>query len=90
MKTPATPLPWRATKKAVMPKVFGPECGLYRSSEQVAAPGNEKDAAYIAHAANAYPKLIEALRHCIRVSPLRDTPADDEAEALLRDLGELA
>ena len=52
-----------------------------------------QDAAYIVHAANAYPKLIEALRVSLRVSSLPFDHADKRANperlrALLRELGE--
>lgn len=56
----------------------------------------EEDAKFIVHAANAYPKLVEALRDLIAVD---DSAADtdhagrfggalDPARALLRELGE--
>lgn len=54
------------------------------------------DAEYLTHAANAYPKLVEALRKIVNGfdrsergnSPLAGLIADD-ARALLRELGEL-
>jgi hypothetical protein len=52
-----------------------------------------QDAVYIVHAANAYPKLVEALRVSLRVSSLPFDHADKRANperlrALLRELGE--
>lgn len=48
-----------------------------------------QDAAYIVHASNAYPKLVEALRfvitHHAPTNPLNPT---DNARAILRGLGE--
>ena len=49
-----------------------------------------QDAAYIVHAANAYPKLVEAIKDDLK-SYLGDFPQDHPAtklRALLRELGE--
>lgn len=43
------------------------------------------DAAYIAHAANAYPRLVEALRMIMRDAGNRDV---GQVSDLLRELGE--
>lgn len=48
---PATPLPW---------KPFGPFV-IDENENEVASGGYGIDAAYIAHAANLYPELVEAL-----------------------------
>ena len=55
----------------------------------------DKDAAYLCHAANAYPKLVEALRACVAAASadvVEDmsavSNASDEASDLLRELGE--
>jgi hypothetical protein len=59
--TPATPLPWthQATRKPMMPLVAA-------NGEWISSPynrvGDIEDFEYIAHAANAYPKLVAALR----------------------------
>ena len=60
--TPATPLPWETTS------MVGDEWhervvrrGWPSSELRDLDCGNHQDAAYIAHAANAYPKLVEAL-----------------------------
>jgi hypothetical protein len=53
-----------------------------------------QDAAYIAHAANAYPKLVKALRQAIEdlafpnQGPSGAAPAMERISALLRSLGE--
>lgn len=47
---------------------------------------SQQDAAYIAHAANAYPKLVRALSELVAFSP--NQPTCDAARALLRSLGE--
>lgn len=99
---PATPLPWK--------KSLGMPCRhpyyLIRTDEEThamrsvakvdiaARGGSDIDAAYIAHAANAYPKLVEALRAI--VSPDEDgftilSSGNRDARritALLRELGE--
>ncbi len=48
---PATPLPW---------KPFGPFV-IDENENEVASGGYGIDAAYIAHACNLYPELVEAL-----------------------------
>lgn len=111
MIRPAAPLPWRAqewTSHAASTVVIDDqqsptgvsivaECEAYDPTDRV------RDAAYIAHAANAYPKLIEALRALqqrmdgCQLGPVnggRDE-ADaiaaeaEESRALLRELGEV-
>jgi hypothetical protein len=91
--TPATPLPWthQATRKPMMPLVAA-------NGEWISSPynrvGDIEDFEYIAHAANAYPKLVEALR-VIAETP-RSAPSVPQdivrvrriAAALLRELGE--
>jgi hypothetical protein len=47
---------------------------------------NDYDAKYIVHTANAYPKLIEALRALLH--PLHAKHQEADAAALLRELGE--
>lgn len=53
----------------------------------VAAPIPDQDAAYIAHACNAYPKLVEALRIIAHNGPDDDSPQTLAAH-ILRELGE--
>ena len=62
--------------------------GLYRRGVTAGALIDEAkgNAAYIAHAANAYPKLVEALRAVVKDDPTIGELMD--ARALLRELGE--
>lgn len=97
---PATPLPWKisglgylSNNKAVIAATeHVPNLGeQYRH-----IPMNGVDAAYIVHAANSYPRLIEALQWAHqqmtgRGSALRRRFAGqklDAQTALLRELGE--
>jgi hypothetical protein len=96
--TPATPLPWRVG--AVTPARFPayPIVGdvIVADVSIRARGGSDKDAAYIAHAANAYPKLVEALRSGIMsleaFVAIDRIPANNaglrDMRALLRELGE--
>src|SRR3990167_11495800 len=90
--TPATPLPWSNPITHGVSGRIDPVCVADRGL----------DATYIAHAANAYPKLVEALRtlqtriNACELGPVHDGRAiADEMEsecetsrALLRELGE--
>ena len=96
---PATALPWHvtadprptskqpciATTAAGLPVILATVCGGQRVT----------NAAYIAHAANAYPRLVAALRKMIRTytPALTDATPEEmfcfkEYTALLRELGE--
>ena len=46
-----------------------------------------QDAAYIVHAANAYPKLVKYIKQLTDPDCFKDV-AEEEARALLRELGE--
>lgn len=95
---PATALPWRARVDARCWWRIGP---LRIVPARHGNPADRaQDAAYAAHTANAYPKLVEVLRACIRADNLRafergqrepefQHSADHPARALLRDLGEI-
>ena len=48
----------------------------------------KEDADYIVHAANAYPKLIEALQLALPLLENEDYPEAQDLVALLRSLGE--
>lgn len=78
--TPATPLPWLADDLPVHASLNKPRLRQNR--------------AYAAHAANSYPKLVEALRHLEHVASTRDRQAIEDAlitaRDLLRELGEVA
>lgn len=92
--TPATPLPWRrapqsrgAHRLLAGDKLVG-EASHYNE-------GAYENAAYIAHTANAYPRLVEALRGMVDVADTLGGNAPEilwrQAEAsraLLRELGE--
>jgi hypothetical protein len=85
---PKTPLPWKYVPavRNNAPNYYAVGTGKWR--EPVAALCDEgNDAAYITHAANAYPKLIE---HLLRDSLNNPTsPTGERARALLRELGEI-
>ena len=87
--TPATPLPWRVSP--ARPAEVQQQSGTY--SIGLMGMDGAANAAYIAHAANAYPRLVDALRGLIALDVVlgrefydRQTVAD--ARALLRELGE--
>jgi hypothetical protein len=93
--TPATPLPW----KAVGPKTA--EQHVIMSATENVGAFLRIDADYAAHAANAYPKLVKALRELVAErNSIAEELADrngititDHGErertyALLRELGE--
>jgi hypothetical protein len=87
---PATPLPWFENWN-------NPQDGwIEGQSQQVVVltgvqdgqdqDDADKDAAYIAHAANAYPKLVRALYNIQR--DVRTRQDIEDARDLLRELGE--
>lgn len=97
---PATPLPFLfvhnqpyigAPQGEAWPycRIVGGE-GCYEGDDQqgtgfgIDSIMREEDARYLIHAANAYPRLVEALRACFGGS----LDASVKAELLLRDLGE--
>ena len=94
---PATPLPWinSSHPESDYAEIQGP-------LEGIAAQSSHADAAYIVHACNAYPKLVEALLACcaaIEASEAYDMehngtydalpePCREAAQSLLESLGE--
>ena len=99
---PATPLPWAHEQIGVSDAgpngvdVFdiGPVDHEGCMRVRVATVADE-DAAYIVHAANAYPKLVEALRSLVKAEEeygdqgnVAINEAWMPAAALLRELGE--
>lgn len=105
---PATPLPWTTALTNAGQFIRsngsnGPH-GYFVEVRQTRTGRDEKaDAAYIAHAANAYPRLVEALRKFARATCDDDGVADSmpiedcteltegdlkAARALLKELGE--
>lgn len=80
--TPVTPLPWTVEDGGMFEaQVVGPVEGV---AQTILHNGQRQNADYIAHAANAYPKLVEALRKCADAG----SPAADDAFDLLHSLGE--
>ena len=99
--TPATPLPWAIDLVQTRRVMFRGTHRIISASAVPALAFDEREAAYIAHAANAYPKLVEALRKAIRELRIENVNADGEQKpntpiaivnedfaALLRSLGE--
>jgi hypothetical protein len=102
--TPATPLPWKScsafinnapNRAIVAHKEWGGatlvDCGAQTNENPIPM----LNATYIAHAANAYPKLVEALRNCVIGQRVTGGPKGSTelavtvaAEHLLRSLGE--
>ena len=82
--TPTSNLPWSTGS---INKTVADAGGEY-----VAETASVGDAVYIAHAANAYPKLVEALRLAMRGLDPQDNAnqgsVTDNLRALLRELGE--
>lgn len=95
---PATPLPWHSAEiETPLGDRLGNAYKLTRGENEIAifrADGSrtqEGDARYAAHAANAYPRLVEALKKVIGVyQDASDAPLYAiRAKKLLRELGEL-
>jgi hypothetical protein len=88
--TPATPLPWH-TEYAV--NIVCSDGHEYDDREIGAA---FKNASYLAHAANAYPRLVEDLQACVTQNADFEHMTDEcaaafrAARALLRELEEAA
>jgi hypothetical protein len=99
---PATPLPWRHflqgdSTRFLVAEQRSPNGRIAAQVPQQLGDGARNDAAYIAHAANAYPRLVEALRALEQAcyvygqgSQVPDLPVLKQAGALLRELGEVA
>ncbi len=82
---PATPLPWVAEGHHVTNA--DPNTTMYIVVKR-ASP--RENAAYLAHAANAYPRLVESLAAIAgQEGPGTYTPEGSAARALLNELGEL-
>lgn len=92
---PATPLPWESSRNSSNPHNGSGWRDVLSTGAEFSpcyvGEGIEADAAYIAHAANAYPRLVEALRS------LHDAYGKDSKSKaaalvgtrhLLRELGE--
>ena len=88
---PATALPWKY--QAEGRAQFGILGSARLPAPHPTAQNNQTDAAYVAHAANAYPRLVEALRGVELIArvnaPLTDGSSMHKSIcALLHDLGE--
>jgi hypothetical protein len=97
--TPATPLPWFCNgpdgRKGIRSdhEMTDEERAHYSEKfrremlkgERIEGPISQDDYPYVAHAANAYPKLVDALREAYSINAKRSV---DRAYALLRELGE--
>ena len=88
----ATPLPW-AWHSAPSGRWIVQRTDAGSAGPVVAqwGPSLGRDAAYISHAAHAYPRLVEALRRCAILAGNGEMGPSKVAEVnhLLRDLGEL-
>lgn len=100
--TPAEPLPYSAERFAVKSFWRGRAYTVARTNEPRFTPeGREQNAAYLVHAANAYPKLVEALnalfKECLMThkhwgegcNQKEADAAIASATAILRELGEV-
>jgi hypothetical protein len=87
MTTLATPLPWASAGRHVQMSAesSGPKLVTVSVESWRAMEYTQQDHAYIAHACNAYPKLVEALRD---VAVHANPSIRKRAAALLRSLGE--
>lgn len=89
---PATPLPWKSEDDGRFLLVFHGEqkpVGAFfpvLDYNEAIHPDSRADYEYIAHAANAYPKLVAALD--LAYAKLDDKGAREEIGALLHELGE--
>ena len=86
---PATPLPW----KSVQADQGSFSTFWILDEEREDADVDDQNADYIAHAANAYPKLVEALRNALeqidhQAASAAGWPDSENARILLRELGE--
>lgn len=86
---PVTPLPWKSFEHSV----FGPDAKQGHDSDEssfrdrVSITSTPADAGYIAHCANAYPKLVEALA-AMRDTFMTGDECRERAITLLRELRE--
>lgn len=102
---PGCPLPWRVVARsnvraqALTPAIVGKRS--YGTREwpiaivsAISERETDANAAYIVHACNAYPQLVEALRQVLHLAemegPPDPTPVQQDAIALLARLGEAA
>jgi hypothetical protein len=88
---PATPLPWHYDSETV--DVITESGEFIATSLQpdsgVATQWEYDDAAYIAHAANAYPKLVETIVQ-LAYSDMSAAVMRNRLRSILRELGEVS
>lgn len=91
---PATPLPWHVGAATALDSVDG-QRGIWAGKWGIAdVYGQAPNSAYIAHACNAYPELVAALRMVALKGGERDVKdarflmVATDARALLAKLGE--
>jgi hypothetical protein len=99
---PGTPLPWRVVERKnargqeLTPAIIGKRS--YETSREwpiavasaISKEETDGNAAYIAHSANAYPRLVAALHEIIGSGAASRHAKVGEAAFLLRDLGEMS
>lgn len=87
---PATPLPWEtSTNQHQQWDVCAADAGDM-VADLMGCDGQEQNAAYIAHAANAYPRLVVALQRIVNDGDaLRGDEIAGWAAETLRELGEV-
>ena len=88
---PTTPLPFRSEDTTVKCVTHGAWHTIARlNDKKYTNEANKENAAYLAHAANAYPKLVAALRRILH-NPNASIGGEIRAETIgiLRELGEL-
>lgn len=101
MKKPATELPFASETRQFRINLVGGQRGRIIAATGRVDETAQDDMTYIAHAANAYPKLVEALRDLsaqvarvaaenkhVAASGLHCLGPSERAAALLRELGE--
>ena len=86
---PATPLPYKlAAAGRTLQTVAGWDIAVFPVSHgPITVHDMTANAAYIVHAANAYPQLVAALRNLL-AGVCMPTRAVQKAAALLKELGE--
>ena len=84
--TPGTPLPWRVIDDG---ETFYIE-QVVEPDGDIAMSWDKQNAAYVVHAANAYPHLVAALHAILAAGDFDLHGCEELATELLRGLGELS
>ena len=92
---PHSPLPWRTEQPKHDPQAWDVVAAAGGVVDKLPWFGGKENAAYIVHACNAYPKLVQALleTQCActpreRLSGHRADCSRADIDAILRELGE--